>query len=213
MMSSERQAELVYLVKQGGTEGDAALADLINGIMPVMEGLAWNFANAHPGSVHDFDDLVQEQAIFLPAIMEGYDPGHESGASFSTYARTPFKNRLINLTRTPRPLDNALSLNEAILGNDGDGRGMSWVRDRVVGPKRSPEIAIEAADLMKDLGDALGSLPERERLVVELHNGIGNHRRHTFKEIDQVIDRTEARAGQIKREALSRLGKDLKDWL
>jgi len=214
MMSSDRQTELVCLAKQGGTEGSDALVDLIDGITLMMNGLAQKFADAHPRSVHLFGDLVQEQMIALPIIMQGYDPRHESGANFFTFARTPLTNRLINLTRTPRPLDGALPLNEVILpGNDDDGRGTSWVRGKVVGPERPPEIAIEATDLVRDLKNALDNLPERERLVIKLHGGIGNHQRHTFEEIGRVIDLTESRAGQIKREALSRLGKDLKDWL
>lgn len=212
MMSHERQTELVCLAKQGGIEGDDALVDLINGIMPMIVDLAWNFANAYSGSVNIFDDFVQEQTFALPRAMEGYDPDHKSGASFSTFARTPLKNILINLTRTPRPLDTALPLNEAVLSADEDDRGRSWVEERNVGPERPPEIELEAVNLMSDLKDALSNLSVRERLVVELHDGMGDYKRHTFQEISQVIDRTPERARQIKKEALSRLREDFKDW-
>lgn len=210
MLSAERQVELVRLVKQGGTAGDEALEALINGIRPMVERLAWNFANAHPGSMHGPEDFVQEAISVLPRVVERYDDNNERGASLSTYARKPILCTMINLTRTPDVLNNAVSLDvERRAG--GDGKGRVWIED-IVDHRLPPEEALEKSCLLEDLGKALTSLPEVIRQVVELHYELGPYQRHNFNELGLMIDRTDEGARQLNKEGLRILGQQLEDW-
>lgn len=58
------------------------------------------------------------------------------------------------------------------------------------------------------VGKAVASLPERERIILEMRYGLNGYggKVHTFEEIGQVIDVTRERVRQLEGQALARLG-------
>lgn len=87
------------------------------------------------------------------------------------------------------------------LGEDGALALGDLVRDEAA------ELAFEQdLDIDVDwLGHALGRLPERDRLVVELRFGLGSAQPMTLDEVARRCDLSRARVGQIEHRALQRL--------
>jgi RNA polymerase sigma factor FliA len=75
-------------------------------------------------------------------------------------------------------------------------------------PEGGTRIGYQRADLKERLGDAIGNLPERERLVLNLsyHEGL------TLKEIALVLDEPEPRVSRIHASAILHLRSELSDW-
>jgi RNA polymerase primary sigma factor len=69
----------------------------------------------------------------------------------------------------------------------------------------SPEAPVLEQDTLKQVSQALGSLTERERRVIELRYGIANSREHTLDEVGKRLGVTRERARQIEAQAMRRL--------
>ena len=66
---------------------------------------------------------------------------------------------------------------------------------------QDPFACVEGKELVEKLAVAIGTLPERERLVVTLYY----HEELTLREIGEVLDLTEGRICQIHTQAVTRL--------
>jgi RNA polymerase sigma factor (sigma-70 family) len=69
----------------------------------------------------------------------------------------------------------------------------------------TPEAPVLEQDTLKQVNQALESLPERERRVIELRYGIANSREHTLDEVGKRLGVTRERARQIEAQAMRRL--------
>ena len=69
----------------------------------------------------------------------------------------------------------------------------------------SPEDAASLPSWKEAASESLATLPERERRVLELRFGFGNHRTHTLEEVGQEFGLTRERIRQIQSGALKRL--------
>jgi RNA polymerase primary sigma factor len=69
----------------------------------------------------------------------------------------------------------------------------------------SPDDAAYRALLRQQVQAALATLPERERMVLQLRFGLAGHRRHTLGEIGRRLGLTRERARQLESAALRRL--------
>ncbi|MBK1716718.1 RNA polymerase sigma factor FliA [Thiocystis violacea] len=80
---------------------------------------------------------------------------------------------------------------------------------RLPGSGATPGEQIETDQFRKALAEALGSLPERERLVLSLYYD----EELNLREIGAVMDITESRVSQIRSQALHRLRGRLSEWI
>ena len=85
---------------------------------------------------------------------------------------------------------------ESLMEDAPDGR---WLDGE--GTKLTPEDVLLESDRRTTLGEAIESLPERERLVLALYY----NEELNLKEIGAVLDVTESRVSQIRSQALLRL--------
>jgi len=69
----------------------------------------------------------------------------------------------------------------------------------------SPEAPLLEKESLKRLKQALDSLGDRERTVLELRFGIVNAREHTLEEVGQRLGVSRERVRQIEKEALQQL--------
>lgn len=91
---------------------------------------------------------------------------------------------------------------EQPLNNDGDGNIGEVVADDEL------DVPLEIAArrmLEKDMAEALGQLPERERTVLQLRYGLTDGRRRTLEEVGVAFGITRERTRQIEAEALRSL--------
>ncbi|MCA9800000.1 MAG: FliA/WhiG family RNA polymerase sigma factor [Cyanobacteria bacterium HKST-UBA06] len=93
-----------------------------------------------------------------------------------------------------------ISLDEHRGSDDSSGAGslMDLVEDM---NSPDPEADMEAVELKKRLANAIGKLPEREKLLIALYY----HENMTLKEIGEVINVSESRVCQLHAQAILRL--------
>ena len=93
-----------------------------------------------------------------------------------------------------------ISLDESRGDDSGSGGGslMDLVEDM---NSPDPEADMEAVELKKRLAQAIGKLPEREKLLIALYY----HENMTLKEIGEVINVSESRVCQLHAQAILRL--------
>lgn len=92
------------------------------------------------------------------------------------------------------------------LGEDGEGT----LGDRLVSGEPSPEAVAEETWREEAVAGVLGTLPARERLVVELRFGIGRDTPATLEEAGVALGVTRERARQIEADALRKLRSDVR---
>ncbi|MEW5821486.1 MAG: FliA/WhiG family RNA polymerase sigma factor [Cyanobacteriota bacterium] len=93
-----------------------------------------------------------------------------------------------------------LSLDERKEDSVSQG-GVSLIDTIVDKDSPDPQSEYEALELKNNLSKAIGSLPEREKMVIALYY----HENMTLKEIGQVINVSESRVCQLHAQAIMRL--------
>jgi RNA polymerase primary sigma factor len=88
-------------------------------------------------------------------------------------------------------------------GVTADGHALGGVLGDDTAP--SPDDAAYSTLLRQHVQEALATLPERERMVLQLRFGLAGHRPHTLAEIGQRLGLTPERARQLEAAALRRL--------
>jgi RNA polymerase sigma factor for flagellar operon FliA len=80
---------------------------------------------------------------------------------------------------------------------------------RILEVAPAPQRGIESAEVQAALTDAIGGLPERERLVLSLYY----EQELNLREIGAVLGVTESRVCQVHGQAMVRLRSRLQDWM
>ena len=92
---------------------------------------------------------------------------------------------------------------ERPLGDEGD----TELGDLLPGREAPPEEEVELALTQDTVREVVGTLPERERTVVELRYGIDGGEPTPLREIGRQLGITPERVRQIESKALGRLGR------
>ena len=160
------------------------------------------------GSVQEFlrqwDPLKRTMRTKLRAYQQAVrDLTHDLGRSPSAdEIATRLKVTVTEVGNLESLANSATSLSLDEQSRDSDGlQPIDLLADHAA----DPEQALLAEETRENLARALAALPEREQLVVNLYYVESL----TFKEIGKVLDRSEARAHQIFRDAMERLRRHL----
>jgi len=122
---------------------------------------------------------------------------------------TPAKVR-----RTLEAAMQPLSL-EMPVGQEGEGRMGDFIEDeRIAGPAEAASTLM----LRRELDEVLASLPERERLIIQLRYGLSDGQYRTLEEVGDKFGITRERIRQIEAVALRKLrhphrGKKLRGFI
>ena len=150
------------------------------------------------------DDLISIGVIGLIKAVESYRPG---GTSLGTYAARCIANEILMTLRASRTRQGDVSLQDPI-GTDGEGNDVTWMDILGTEPDTVEKDVIRRVTLEK-VRAVLGSLPPRERLVLEMRYGITDGRQHPQHEIAELlgisrsyVSRVETRAVKMLREAV-----------
>jgi RNA polymerase nonessential primary-like sigma factor len=202
--------------------GDAAARDeLMQRALPLITAYArrWQARWTLRSSV-DLDDLVSWGIIGLDRAIELYDPSR--GARFTTFARNHVLAHIARAFEKSafliRPPANALSqrrkMHRVISVETVIGHGNRY-DDLTLGETLSGETPDHLGDLAKldeaeGVHELVASLPRRERDVVRLRMGFGDHpgderQPMTWAEVSAIHRISAQRAQQIYNRAVSRM--------
>jgi RNA polymerase primary sigma factor len=130
-------------------------------------------------------------------------------AMFQALGRNPTVEELANrLHMTPERTRDLLSLAEEPVSLDtpvGNSENGSLADLIVDDSSERPVDEVGLLMLHSDIDELLGTLNEREQLVLRLRFGLGGVRAHTLEEIGERLGVTRERARQIEAKALSRI--------
>jgi RNA polymerase primary sigma factor len=128
---------------------------------------------------------------------------------FQALGRNPTVEELANrLHMTPERTRDLLSLAEEPVSLDtpvGNSENGSLADLIVDDSSERPVDEVGLLMLHSDIDELLGTLNEREQLVLRLRFGLGGVRAHTLEEIGERLGVTRERARQIEAKALSRI--------
>ena len=151
------------------------------------------------------DDLISIGVIGLIKAVGSYKP--DCSTSLGTYAARCIANEILMTLRASRKRQGDVSLEDPI-GTDGEGNDVTYMDILGTEPDAVEQDVIRRVTLER-VRAVLGSLPPRERLVLEMRYGIADGRQHPQHEIARLlgisrsyVSRVETRAVKMLREAV-----------
>lgn len=141
-----------------------------------------------PRSVRDRGDRIRESEVKLQRDLGRAPTEVELAAELGV---TPA--RLLELQSNSQ-IHNVVSMEETI-GED------HTLGEAIAGEWDAPDATTEAADFRNSVRAAIGSLPDRDRMIVELHY----FREKGFREIGAILGVTESRVSQLHSRIMERL--------
>jgi len=135
-----------------------------------------------------------ERAFHEVELKLGVPPSEEQVAEHMGISTNDLARMLADAGR-----GSVLSLDDLILGGEGVER--LHLADVVPDDATGPLSDVEARERIRQLGQAIDRLPERERLVIALYYYEGL----TFKEIGKVLTVSESRVYQLHTQAVLRM--------
>ena len=151
------------------------------------------------------DDLISIGVIGLIKAVGSYKA--DCGTSLGTYAARCIGNEILMTLRASRKRQGDVSLQDPV-GTDGEGNDVTYMDILGTEPDAVENDVIRRVTLEK-VRAVLGSLPPRERLVLEMRYGIADGRQHPQHEIARLlgisrsyVSRVETRAVKMLREAV-----------
>lgn len=129
------------------------------------------------------EDLVSVGALGLVKAVNTFRP--ENGAQLGSYAARCIENEILMLLRASRKHKGDVSLTDPI-GTDGEGNELSFL-DILGTPADAVEEQVLHQINMEKVRSLIGTLPRRERLVVEMRYGLLDGRMHPQHEVAQML--------------------------
>jgi len=129
------------------------------------------------------DDLISIGVIGLIKAVGSYKSG--SGTVLGTYAARCIENEILMTLRASRKRQGDVSLQDPV-GTDGEGNDVTYMDILGTEPDAVENDVIRRVTLER-VQAVLGSLPPRERLVLEMRYGITDGTQHPQHEIAKLL--------------------------
>jgi RNA polymerase sigma factor FliA len=209
--------------------GEVPQHELVIKHADLVKRIAYHLVSRMPPNV-EVDDLIQSGMIGLLDAAKHYSA--TKGANFETYAGIRIRGAMLDEVRksdwTPRSVHrNMREMAEVVRkientkGQDaascrlfsfdqmGSSEDESSPADHARDERPGPFDHIQDAGFRDALAGAIGTLPEREKLVLSLYYDEDMN----LREIGEVLEVSESRVCQIHGQALIRLRSRLAEWL
>lgn len=176
---------------------DGAKAPLSSTISCLVVYIARKFENTSVG----IEDLISIGTIGLIKAVGTFCP--DRGIKLATYASRCIENEILMFIRKSGNRRCELSLDEP-LSVDWDGNEL-LISDILRGDDDSVSRGIEESEERKIVGDAVRSLPERERAIICLRFGHVGRREHTQKEVAELLGISQSYISRLEKRIIDEL--------
>ena len=151
------------------------------------------------------DDLVSVGTLGLIKAVNTYRVG--SATPLSSYAARCIENEVLMLLRASKKRRGEVSLNEPI-GMDGEGNDISFQDILGTPPDQVEDEAIRHVH-MQQVRQALKTLPERERMVLEMRYGLRGEKPLMQHEAAEKLGISRSYISRIESRAIARIRDEL----
>ena len=200
--------ELINLYKV--TKDKYYLLELYNKHIRLLNKLAWKYSNIN--YLYTYEDLQSETYLALTEAVKKYDP---KMCQFSSFLFVVTNQRLYGLVngksskeQNNKILNDCISIYTIIGDGEDDTILLDTIEDEVAQEMidNLPEIMF-ISDLHDKLDNALNSLTDKQKLVVEAVNGFNSE---IYKEVELAtyMNVTPGRINEIKNTSYMRLRHD-----
>lgn len=147
------------------------------------------------------DDLISIGVIGLIKAVGSFKP--QSGAALGTYAARCIENEILMTLRASRKRQGDVSLQDPV-GTDGEGNDVTYMDILGTEPEALEDDVIRSVTLQR-VREVLGSLPARERLVLEMRYGLADGRQHPQHEVAKVLGISRSYVSRVEKKAVGLL--------
>jgi RNA polymerase sigma factor (sigma-70 family) len=172
LLTDEETRELARRVRAGDAD---AVNELVDRNRPLVKNLARRVLGPRYNA-DDFLDDVQDGMVALWRAVERYDPDHEAGAKFGSYATLVIVRRLLAKNRRRVARRKVVVTMTFCRGIDDDG----GERDA---PLAEEPVCETEDQILVDVSDAVNDLPDDERHLVRQHYYEGRNLEDIGREI------------------------------
>lgn len=147
------------------------------------------------------EDLISIGVIGLIKAVGSFRPG--SGTALGTYAARCIENEILMTLRASRKRQGDVSLQDPV-GTDGEGNDVTYMDILGTEPDALENDVIRRVTLRR-VQEVLGSLPPRERLVLEMRYGLTDGTQHPQHEVAKVLGISRSYVSRVEKHAVALL--------
>jgi len=196
-LTPEEEAEILSRFDE-----DRSLADtLIRHNLRLVAYIARKFETCGTG----IEDLISIGTIGLIKAVNTYKT--DRGIKLATYASRCIENEILMHIRKNAPHRGDLSIDEP-LTSDGDGGELS-LSDVLESGDGPVGAELEREEDARTVREAVASLDEREREIIELRYGLGGRREMTQKEVAEVLGISQSYISRLEKRTIERLRRQI----
>ncbi len=196
-LSRAEEETLVARMATGGPNADAAREALITHNLRLVSHIARKYTVPGYGP----DDLISIGVIGLIKAVNSFKA--DSGAALGTYAARCIENEILMTLRASRKRQGDVSLEDPV-GTDGEGNDITYMDILGTDPEAIENDVIRRVTLDR-VRAVLDSLPQRERLVLELRYGLTDGRQHPQHEIADLLGISRSYVSRVEKHAVTLL--------
>lgn len=197
-LSKEQEEELLGRIAAG--DEDARELLIVHNLRLVVY-----IAKKFESPAASVDDLISLGTIGLIKAANTFKP--EKNIKLATYASRCIENEILMYLRKINVRKGDVSIDEP-LNIDWDGNEL-LLSDVLGSEPDEINRNVEQEDEKRMLLDAVNSLPERERLIMNLRFGLGCDREYTQKQVADMLGISQSYISRLEKRILDRLRREL----
>lgn len=198
-LSREEEAEAITML-EGGGNAEAARSLLIERNLRLVAFIARRFENTGVG----IEDLISIGTLGLVKAISTFRS--DKNIKLATYASRCIENEILMYLRKISGR-HEVSLDEP-LNTDWDGNEL-LLSDVLGSDEDSVSRAMEEAEERRALYRAVGTLTERERMIIEYRFGLGGRQELTQKEVADLLGISQSYISRLEKKILQKLREEL----
>ena len=201
-LSAEEEAAYIHVLKDGSPQEAKEAKDiLVIRNMRLVAHIAKKYQNAE----EDMEDLISIGTIGLIKAVNTFSP--EKNIKLATYASRCIENEILMFLRKSSQHRNDISIDEP-LNIDWDGNEL-LLSDILGTDEDTVNSSIEDDAEKAVLRETVASLPQRERIIMEMRFGMKTGKEMTQKEVADVIGISQSYISRLEKKIIKKLKKEL----